>query len=113
MMNALVLVCLGASIYSIIAVTFFSELDPDNFGDFFTAMFTMFQVLQGRGAGWIGHISKGVTSFGWGTWAGDSPCRSGGVEGAGGWCGSARCGGWGGRALLGSRAYKKGYEEAG
>jgi hypothetical protein len=46
MMNAFVLVCLGTSIYSIIAVTFFSELDPPNFGDFFTAMFTMFQVLQ-------------------------------------------------------------------
>ena len=43
MMNAFVLVCLGNAIYSIIAVTFFKDLDPENFGEFFTAMFTMFQ----------------------------------------------------------------------
>ena len=44
MFNAFVLVCLVTAIYSIMSVTFFRKVDPENFGDFFTAMFTMFQV---------------------------------------------------------------------
>ena len=44
MMNAFVLVCLGDAIYAIVGVTFFKDLDPTDFGDFFTAMFTLFQV---------------------------------------------------------------------
>ena len=51
MWNAFVLVCLGTAIYCIVGVTFFKDLDPTNFSDFFTAMFTMYQVLLLAGAG--------------------------------------------------------------
>mmetsp|Transcript_2003 Transcript_2003/g.4552 ORF Transcript_2003/g.4552 Transcript_2003/m.4552 type:complete len:822 (-) Transcript_2003:47-2512(-) len=47
MMNAFALVCLVTCIYSIMAVSFFSSCWPEYFGDFFTTMFTMFQILTG------------------------------------------------------------------
>jgi len=47
MMNAFALVCLVTCIYSIMAVSFFSSSWPEYFGDFFTTMFTMFQILTG------------------------------------------------------------------
>lgn len=45
--NAFALVCLVTAIYAIMSVTFFSYYDPNQFGDFFTAMFTLFQVMTG------------------------------------------------------------------
>ena len=51
MSQSFVLVCLGTSIYSIVAVTFFGETAPEFFGSFFTAMFTMFQVCSPRSVG--------------------------------------------------------------
>jgi voltage-gated sodium channel len=47
MINAFALVCLVTAIYAIVGVTLFSAKDPENFVDFFTAMFTMFQVMTG------------------------------------------------------------------
>eukprot|EP00293_Proteomonas_sulcata_P016199 CAMPEP_0184308664 /NCGR_PEP_ID=MMETSP1049-20130417/17054_1 /TAXON_ID=77928 /ORGANISM="Proteomonas sulcata, Strain CCMP704" /LENGTH=557 /DNA_ID=CAMNT_0026621389 /DNA_START=20 /DNA_END=1693 /DNA_ORIENTATION=+ len=47
MINAFALVCLVTAIYAIMSVTFFSTKSPEEFGDFFTAMFTMFQVMTG------------------------------------------------------------------
>lgn len=47
MINAFLLVCLVTAIYAIVGVTFFSAKSPENFIDFFTAMFTMFQVMTG------------------------------------------------------------------
>ena len=44
MINAFALVCLVSAIYAIVGVTFFSKHSPENFFDFFTSMFTMFQV---------------------------------------------------------------------
>ena len=44
MINAFALVCLVTAIYAIVGVTLFANKSPDNFFDFFTAMFTMFQV---------------------------------------------------------------------
>ena len=44
MINAFALVCLVTAIYAIVGVTLFATKSPDNFFDFFTAMFTMFQV---------------------------------------------------------------------
>ena len=43
MINSFALVCLVTAIYAIVGVTFFSAKSPENFIDFFTAMFTMFQ----------------------------------------------------------------------
>ena len=45
MLNAFALVCLITSIYSLMAATFFSRVKPDEFGDFFSSVFTMFQVM--------------------------------------------------------------------
>mmetsp|Transcript_48070 Transcript_48070/g.150839 ORF Transcript_48070/g.150839 Transcript_48070/m.150839 type:complete len:799 (-) Transcript_48070:45-2441(-) len=45
MVNAFALVCLVIAIYSIVAVQFFKQQQPELFGDFFTSMFTMFQVM--------------------------------------------------------------------
>ncbi|EKX40769.1 hypothetical protein GUITHDRAFT_113039 [Guillardia theta CCMP2712] len=47
MINAFALVCLVTAIYAIMSVTFFSSYAPEEFGDFFTGMFTMFQVMTG------------------------------------------------------------------
>lgn len=47
MANAFALVCLVTAIYAIMAVTFFSDKNDEEFGDFFKAMFTMFQVMTG------------------------------------------------------------------
>ena len=47
MANAFALVCMVTAIYAIMAVTFFSSVADDEFGDFFKAMFTMFQVMTG------------------------------------------------------------------
>lgn len=47
MINAFALVCLVTAIYAIMSVTFYRKIDPEYFGDFFTAMFTMFQVMTG------------------------------------------------------------------
>ena len=45
MLNAFALVCLIISIYSLMGTTFFSKVMPDQFGDFFSTLFTMFQVM--------------------------------------------------------------------
>ena len=47
MINAFALVCLVTAIYAIVGVTLFASKSPENFFDFFTAMFTMFQVMTG------------------------------------------------------------------
>jgi hypothetical protein len=35
-------VCLATALYSILGMNFFIDFDPDNFGDFFISMFTMY-----------------------------------------------------------------------
>uniref|UniRef100_A0A6U5CI52 PH domain-containing protein n=3 Tax=Hemiselmis andersenii TaxID=464988 RepID=A0A6U5CI52_HEMAN len=46
-LNAFFIMLLVTSIYSILAVSFFGELDPRLFGTFFRSLFTMFQVCTG------------------------------------------------------------------
>ena len=47
MLNAFALVALLTAIYSIMAVTFFSSMMPELFGDFVSSSFTMFQIMTG------------------------------------------------------------------
>jgi hypothetical protein len=47
MTNAFLIVLLVTAIYAIVSVTFFSGVDPDFFGTFASAMFTMFQIMTG------------------------------------------------------------------
>ena len=47
MCNAFAIVCLVTCIYAIMAVTFFGTMRDDLFGDFFSSLFTMFQIMTG------------------------------------------------------------------
>ena len=47
MCNAFAIVCLVTAIYAIMAVTFFGTMRDDLFGDFFSSLFTMFQIMTG------------------------------------------------------------------
>ena len=47
MCNAFAIVCLVTCIYAIMAVTFFGGQREDLFGDFFSSLFTMFQIMTG------------------------------------------------------------------
>ena len=64
MMNAFALVCLVTCIYSIMAVSFFSSFWPEYFGDFFTTMFTMFQILTGDDWAYISRQLIAITGNG-------------------------------------------------
>jgi len=47
MCNAFAIVCLVTCIYAIMAVTFYGNQREDLFGDFFSSLFTMFQIMTG------------------------------------------------------------------
>ena len=48
--NALIIVMIVIAIYAVLGVTFFNEIDPENFSVFTIALFTMFQVRLARGS---------------------------------------------------------------
>jgi voltage-gated sodium channel len=58
--NAFLILLIVASMYAILATTFFSDRLPEYFGDFSTSLFTMFQILSFDS--WASGISRGLFS---------------------------------------------------
>ena len=57
-MNAFLMLLIVASIYAILGTSFFRTRAPEYFADFFTSLFTMFQVLSGDS--WASAVSRGL-----------------------------------------------------